>query len=110
MKTINANKISNSLITEYIKDSSMLFCQDCRDLKPKSEMWVQYYVNGLYGYTCLDCEGGRRKSQEPPKKGAGLLARPLTKKKGLSWRPHGVTDKMNAVLGLALLVLNVAKD
>jgi len=62
MKTINANKISDRLITEYIKDSSQLFCQDCRDLKPKSEMWVQYYVNGLYGYTCLDCEGGRRKT------------------------------------------------
>jgi hypothetical protein len=62
MKTINANKISDRLITEYIKDSSHLFCQDCRDLKPKSEMWVQYYVNGLYGYTCLDCEGGRRKT------------------------------------------------
>ena len=60
MKTTNANKISNSLITEYIRDSSHLFCQDCRNLKPKSEMWVQYYQNGLYGYTCLDCEGQQR--------------------------------------------------
>jgi RNase P subunit RPR2 len=59
MKTINAKKISDKLITEYIKDSSRLFCQDCRELKPKSEMWVQYYYNGLYGFTCLDCHGSK---------------------------------------------------
>jgi len=55
MKTINAKKLSDSALNAYLRHRDERFCQDCRNLFPIIDMWVQYYVNGLYGYTCSEC-------------------------------------------------------
>jgi hypothetical protein len=55
MSVINSSKISDRVLNEYMKDGARRFCQDCRNLSDISEMYVQLYVNGLYGYTCDQC-------------------------------------------------------
>lgn len=55
MKTINAKKLNDRMLNEYMRHKDTRFCLECRNLTPIMEMYVQYYVNGLYGYTCLPC-------------------------------------------------------
>lgn len=55
MKTINAKKINDRMLNQYMRHADHRFCVECKNLTHTSELWVQYYQNGLYGYTCDQC-------------------------------------------------------
>lgn len=54
MKT-NIKNVPDKKLGIYLRDSGRKFCQSCGDLTNTSELFAQMYANGLYGYTCENC-------------------------------------------------------